>query len=333
MSGNKTSARRGEIGLGDLVVALATLHADSDAHLRTLGRCLGLRGLSLRSQGTLKVAAAPRLRHRRAPPRPPEPRARGMILLPPPAPLAPAEEYLDTSLEPLSAALRNDSPVPDWHAEPSLVAAKAAAPPRDQLFPRRTASGVVGAAIATLTPGRQPDIDRLIGHIVSGRPFREVPRLATPTRSRGVQLLLDRNESMTPFFPDQMDLAQSFMQVAGAPRCEVFEFIEDPAAAFAYSVADRAIAWRPQPGRPVVVITDFGLGDSSGSTPGIPTQRWRRFASAMKRQRCPLLAVVPHEPSEWPVWVEQHFLALHWDPRTRAENVRALVGPGHRVDP
>jgi hypothetical protein len=213
------------------------------------------------------------------------------------------------------------------------VAAKAGAPRREPLFPRRTAPGVLGAAIATLRPGPRPDLERLIAHVVRGQPLREVPRLPVPSRSRGVQVLLDRNEALTPFFADQMDLAHAFRRVAGTPRCEVFEFLEDPATACAYSAADPSAAWRPQPGRPVVVVTDFGLGDSSGSAPRIPQRTWRRFAVLLKRYRCPLLAVVPRAPVEWPPWVERHFIALHWDPRTRAEHVRTWVGPGHRVEP
>ena len=38
---------------------------------------------------------------------------------------------------------------------------------------------------------------------------------------------------------------------------EVFEFVDDPAAACAYSMADQPTAWRPQPGRPVVLSSGF----------------------------------------------------------------------------
>jgi hypothetical protein len=190
----------------------------------------------------------------------------------------------------------------------------------------------LGAAIATQRPGRRPDIERLIRQITRGLPFRELPRLPTPSLSRGVQLLLDRGEAMTPFFDDLAGLTRSFMRLAGAPRCEVFEFLDDPAAASPYVATGGPKGWRPQPGRPVVVVTDFGLGDSLASAPRIARAVWRRFAAHVSRRRCPLIAVVPHAPAEWPAWVERHFTALHWDPHTRAENVRALVGSGHRVD-
>ncbi|HPE72372.1 MAG TPA: hypothetical protein PK018_09410 [Candidatus Competibacter sp.] len=327
MNGNGTSTRRGEIGLGDLAVALATLDIATETHLRGLGRCLGLGGLSLGSVGTLKVAADPRWRHRRPPPQSPEPQApTGLPPLPPPPPGPPAE-FLETVMASLPPVEPSDAPWPDGRTQPARVAAKAAAPPREPLFPRRTAPGVLGAAIATLRPGPRPDLDRLIAHVVRGRPFREIPRLPMPSQSRGVQVLLDRNESMTPFFADQIDLAHAFIRVAGSPRCAVFEFLEDPAAAGACSAADPPVAWRPQPGRPVVVVTDFGLGDSSGSAPRLPQQTWRRFAVRLKRHRCPLLAVVPRAPAEWPRWVERHFIALHWDPRTRAGPANAPTWP------
>lgn len=335
MSRNKTSTRRGEIWLCDLAVALATLDITTEAHLHTLGRCLGLEGMSLSSVGKLKAATDSRWRHRR-PQRQPLSETKAPAVLPSlsPAPPSLVAEQMETVMESLPPAEPSNAPMPDWHTQLSRVAAKADAPLREPLFPRRTASGVLSAAIATLRPGSRPDIERLITHIVRGCPFRELPRLPISSQSRGVQVLLDNNESMTPFFADQNDLTRSFMQVASTSRCEIFEFLEDPAAAYADSVADSPpTAWRPQPGRPVVVVTDFGLGDSSGFVSRISQRTWRVFAAILKRHRCPLLAVVPRAPAEWPPWVERHFIALYWDPRTRAENVRALIGPGHPMDP
>jgi len=333
MSGNRMSARRGEIGLGDLATALARLDIVSEAQLRAVGRCLGLRGLSFGSVGTLKAAADARLKHRRPPPKPQEPKPHRQLPPLPTAPPGPPTERLDTVMEPLPAAVSSEILGPEWFAQPTAVAPRERGAPRAALFPQHTAPGLLSAAVATLWPGGQPDIDRLIEHIITSRPFRDVPTLRVPSRSRGVQLLLDRNAPMTPFYADQGDLVRSFASVVGKPRCEVFEFVDDPAAACAYSVADQPTAWRPQPGRPVVVVTDFGMGESSGSAPRLPPQGWRSFAIALKRRGCPLIAIVPFPPAGWPVWVERHFIAIHWDPRTRAENVRALVGTGHHVAP
>lgn len=326
------SARRGEIGLGDLATALAELDIASEAQLRAVGRCLGLGGLSFGSIGTSKTAADSRLKHRRPPPRTQEPRPQRQLPSLPAAPPGPPAESLDIVMEPLPAALSSELP-PEWFVQPAAAARRERAPLRAALFPQHTAPGVLSAAVATLCPGRRPDIERLMQHIIASRPFREVPRLPVPSQSRGVQLLLDRNEPMSPFYADQGDLERSFAAVVGEPRCEVFEFVDDPATACAYSAADQPRAWRPQPGRPVVVVTDFGLGESSGSAPRLLPQVWRRFATALKRRGCPLIAIVPFPPAAWPVWVERHFIAIHWDPRTRAENVRALVGAGHRVAP
>ncbi len=333
MSGNRMSARRGEIGLGDLATALARLEIVSEAQLRVVGRCLGLGGLSFGSVGTLQTAADARLKHRRPPPRPQEPKPQRQLPPLPAAPPGPPAERLDTVMEPLPAAVSSEILRPEWFAQPAAVIPRERGAPRAALFPQHTAPGLLSAAVATLRPGRWPDIDRLVEHIIAHRPFREVPRLPVPSQSRGVQLLLDRNAPMTPFYADQGDLVRSFAAVVGQSRCEVCEFVDDPAAACAYSLADQPTAWRPQPGRPVVVVSDFGLGESSGSAPRLPPQAWRRFATALKRRGCPLIAIVPFPPAAWPVWVERHFIAIHWDPRTRAENVRALVGAGHLVAP
>jgi hypothetical protein len=322
------------VGLGDLAVALATLDIASEAQLRVLGRCLGLGGLSSAPRGTARAAADQRWRHRRPPRRPGEPRPPPGLAppLPPPA-AAPAAEPLETLLEPLPAAQASDAPVPDWHALPSEIDARREAPPRDPLFPRPTAPGVLGAAVATRRPGPRPDIDRLIARIVRGRPSRDLPRLPVPSLSRGLQLLLDRSESMTPFFADQLDLARAFARVAGASRCEVLELLGDPATARTFGAGERPRPWRPEPGRPVVVVSDFGLGESLDASPRVSGGAWRGLADRLRRLGCPLVAVVPHPPGAWPGWVRRRFVALHWDPRTRAESVRALVGPGHEIAP
>lgn len=326
----KIPAPRGEVGLRDLALALASVRPETDAHLRILSRCLGLQGLSLPQAGTPKTAAGPQMRHR-SPQQPPSQPVRDGRL--PPArtlPPGPAKTRFSTELLELPPVDPDTAELPAWLTDPSPIPRPTPGPAREPLFPKITAAGILGAAIATLCDGSRPDIRRLVAHTVSGRPYRSLPRLPAPTRARGVQLLLDRGVSMTPFFPDQVDLERAFIHVAGAPQCEVFEFVDDPAHAQGYGPGDSLRPWRAVAGRPVVVVSDFGASGPDLSA-RVSSASWRRFASHLAEIGCPLLAVVPLPPRALPRFVARYFIALHWDRRTRAEHVRAQVGPGHEV--
>ena len=85
------------------------------------------------------------------------------------------------------------------------------------------------------------------------------------------------------------------------------------------------------PGRPVMLVTDFRLGDSSNSGPVITSTQWQKFAYNLKQKGCPIISLVPIPPGDWPNWVAQDLNAIHWDQHTRAEALQKRFGMGHEV--
>jgi hypothetical protein len=142
-------------------------------------------------------------------------------------------------------------------------------------------------------------------------------------------LLLDLGESMTPFRDDLADLAQSFALILGRTRCQVSEFNGDPGTAAGWDRTGPGRTWRPEPGRPVVLATDFGLGAPPTARVRGQSSAWQRFVRQVRSGGCPIVAFVPLPPGLWPLRLARDISLIHWDPRTRAGAVRRLVGAGH----
>jgi hypothetical protein len=245
---------------------------------------------------------------------------------PPDLPEKPLETEF-TPLDPAPAANR-----PDWLDAAAPVEVPTLAPARRApLFPRRTATALLSPAVATRRPGAELDLPRIITGLARGDPTRDLPRLPVASLDRGLQLLLDVSEAMTPFREDLADLTQALERIVGRERCQVFEFPGDPRTATAWSPAGADQAWKPERGRPVVLATELGIGALPGARDRASTSAWLDFAREVRTAGCPLVAFVPLPPARWPVRLARQVTLIHWDPRTTAGAVRRLVGAGHEV--
>lgn len=330
----KTRMKRGDIGLADLAIAVHTLDLTDPEQLRAVGRCLGFGNLRRTERTQGRGGFEQRLKNRHQQPERKPQRATsdepGTVT---PAPPELPDRILPSELTPLDPIEASDEPPADWLNAPPIENRRPRALPRLPLLPKNTANGVLGAAVCTRQPGRMLDLDVLVQRIVGRRPLQPLPRLPTTTLSRGVQLLLDRGESMTPFYPDQQDLADALATVVGEPQLEVFEFDGQPIAARRWDPASRQGKWRSQRGRPVLFSTDFGLGMSRGLRSPMSGRDWHRLTRRLIRAGTPVVFLIPLPPGDWPRWLERGFNPIHWDPRTRAETVRSLIGEGHRSAP
>lgn len=325
-------ASRGVIALGDLLRALGTLGVADEATAARVSCCLGFAQRDPNPPERLRGAYdRTRSPHRSpTPPRAPAP----PLGAPPFSGQAPPpdlpERALEADLTPIDPVPMTDRP--DWldirvpAEQPNPTHAL-----RAPLFPLRTAPAVLSAAVAIRRPGSEPDLQRLIAAFVRGDRLRELPRLPVGRLDRGIQLLLDLSEAMTPFRDDLADLTQAMERIVGRSRCQVFEFAGDPATASGWDMAGIDHGWRPERGRPVVLATDFGIGAPPAARDRAPAATWLRFAGTVRKAGSPLIAFVPLPPARWPVRLARQITLIHWDPRTTAGAVRRLVGAGHEV--
>ncbi|MBL8394087.1 MAG: hypothetical protein JNK99_04935 [Candidatus Accumulibacter sp.] len=332
--------RRGEIHLGELISALAGLDCDDAAQAATIAACLGfgLRAPDLAATG----AATPAIYdHNRA--LPPPAARRSAIPHPPGLALpasSPAVEALPAQIVPSQLASVGVLPSTDSSAAPAWLvagyqrlASERSSPPRQTLFPERAARGVLTAALARWRPGdagADLDLDALVRCIVRRRLPQCLPRLPSMTLDNGCQLLLDYSESMVPWWEDLRELARQVSGVLGAERTSIFDFAASPAGARRWRADREAIeTWQPEPGRPILVATDFGI---RGEPPcDLRGSGWPAFVDRCAARDCPLLILIPWSRFFWPKNLGLHPQLVHWHPATSAALLRRQRGLGHRT--
>lgn len=320
------SGRKGEIHLGELIGALAQLPWKDHAQAQAIAGCLGF-GLAAHDLGRPE-RPTPAVYDRNQPP----PLARrevvaelpsGFATRPPPRLALPAQ-VLTSQLKPVTTPPPSGiATAPAWihGAYQRLDPTPGRSPPRQTLFPGRTARGVFTAALATLRLGREIDVQALVESVVRGHLPRQLPRLPTATLSRGCQVLLDFSDSMLPWWEDLRELAAQLVAVLGEERVAAFDFASAPAAASQWRAGrEESTPWQPEAGRPILVVTDFGIrGRSHGQRASV---HWLDFVGLCTAKGCPLLILVPWSPTYWPDWLGTCPELLHWHPRTSAAMLR-----------
>lgn len=329
-AGDSPAPHRGEIGLGDLLTALEALDTSDPTIVETIAGALGFTGLEANPAEHTRGAADSQTGTVEAPAAATPPPG-WFPELPPPLPELP-DTVLPTTLHRLDPVF-DQSARPAWLDEPPTTASQPRPPARAPLFPLRTAPGVLGAAVATPRSAGRPDVPALIRSLARGEPLSELPMLLESSLHRGAQLLLDTAEAMVPFLADLDDLVAALARVVGENGYQVFQFAGDPGAAVRRTRTRRTRPWRPDPGRPVVLATDFGAGAVPAARDRTPLPAWLAFLRRCQEVGCPVVALVPYPRERWPRALSRRMAIIHWHPRTRAAHVRRLLGAGLRVSP
>ncbi len=329
--------RSGEIHLAELIAALTRLRYDDPAHAEAIAACLGFGGAA--PDMTLRLNDTPTIYDHRRPL--PLPRAeqittpRGPGLATPPV-SRPQEALPSETVE--SQLLRLDpQDATEAIAKPAWLDSgyqrvdpeTGVAPARDGLFPARTARGVLTAALASRRLENEIDVPQLVRCVVQQRLPPQLPRLLSPTLSSGCQLLLDFGDSMLPWWEDLRQLARQVSAVLGEERVRLFDFTEAPGDARRWRPdTEKLEGWQPEPGRPVLVATDFGIrGDAMPSVSGTA---WEAFVTRCAAAQCTLLILVPWSRSFWPKDLGPYPQLIHWHPSTSATMLRRQRGISHR---
>ncbi len=196
----------------------------------------------------------------------------------------------------------------------------------EPLFGRRSTPGILAACSATPTAAGPVDVEALVSRVASARPVVEIPRLRRPTLATGVQLLIDAGAGMEPFARDQIELAEELRRVAGRSQVEQLSFADCPLRGAGEGPFWTWERYRPPvPGRPVLVLTDLGIGGPPLHLERAAIREWLAFAELLRRQESPLVVLVPYKPERWPKALERAAILVHWDRGTTLAAVRDRI--------
>ena len=236
-------------------------------------------------------------------------------------------DFAGPDLPRASEPLRERDPQREWQAVEALaradtVARPAAAPP--ELFRPEWARTLVTTLAARRLPGRAIDEARLVRELANGHPLRRIPRLRRWTLTLGVQLLIDVSPGMEAFAADQIALSERFVEAVGEAHMEEWLFADCPLRGVFADADD--VAWRaPQPGVPVVAVSDLGLGAPPDHLARAGVQEWLEFAARLAARGSRLTVLSPWPRAHVPSALGECIAFVEWDRPTSAAQVRRLL--------
>jgi hypothetical protein len=204
--------------------------------------------------------------------------------------------------------------------------------PHEPLWEPAWTRELVAAALTTRATGHTIDESRAVNTIAHGRPLTDVPLIPRRTLSRGVQVLVDVGEAMVPYARDRTQLVRQIGLVAGHSRVTVLRFSSTPLRG---AGASGRPTWRryapPEPGTPVLALTDLGIGGHPVDTGRASAAAWLQLAGWLERRASRLIALVPYPPARWPTALRRAITILRWDrPTTVAEVLDRVLGGEQR---
>jgi hypothetical protein len=277
------SPSRGDISLGDAVVAACTLGAADPVDLVAIVQTLDLRFGAV-PETPVEVE--------------PEEEPPGVVPPPPDAGIAPPERALagpvwDDVIVTSHPATGADRAPPSW-AEGERVDFRGPAEPPDPSppLPRELARAAMAAVVATRRVGSEPDLEWIVRRAARVEPVAP-PRLLVEVRTApAVWLLADRGEGMEPFSADIRFLAAELTAVAGSDRIERHTFVGTPARGIDPDpFTGECTPWKlPSEGVLLVVLSDLGTapaGDAASEA------EWAAFARSVETAGATLRALTP----------------------------------------
>jgi hypothetical protein len=299
------------ISLGDLARALAKLKPTNEESRLAIAISLGMRWDPPKPS---RVSVKPKAKRERERPaeRQSQPEFERL-----PAPIRVISSRLDHTRSQVAAPSISVPPL-----EASASESDAQSPALEPLFFPRWTRAILSAGLATNSEVGEIDVDRVVDILASGQDLKTLPLLSTPTLTRGVQLLIDRSEAMTPFIRDQIRLHRKIIATVGTDRVTTLRFVGCPLRGAGAGPEPTWSHYEPPLSKaPVLLLGDLGIGRPRLSDERAGVREWLTFIRLVKKAKCPLLAFVPYEASRWPPELANEMPIIQWDRNTTAITV------------
>ena len=318
------------IGVDDLLRVVATLHPRSNTIVGELAELFGLVSESSTSQ-LHEFDQATGHPTRNTPQRPDHESGEEMGSHVPPTPrvpsstrhelmeLSPATRVAPPRVMPLEELLATShAPVPQ-HIQRMPIS-----DPAPGLFEPTHERALLSTLAASRTLDGDLDSERVVTILARSELVLRLPRLPLRTTRRGLQVLVDLAPTMELFQNDIEHLMHGLRRVVGSDGVDEIRFRHHPDDPPGCGLGP-IWTWGPYrppppPGRPVLVISDFGQIAGDKDSP-----RWIRFARRLGAAGCPIVGLVPLPPRLWRRPVADAVSLVSWDRTTTAGTVAIAV--------
>ena len=190
---------------------------------------------------------------------------------------------------------------------------------RDEWF-----RGLMSAMLATPRASRDIDLRVLEKRLANGQPLERLPWRQQSTLEHGVQLYLDRSDSMQPFWHDEKGLINRLQRLLGSRNVQV-RWLE----IYPWVSTESQLKWHsPPPSQfptetPLLIVSDFGIGERLFGEGVVGLEPWFPLLDLAQSHNCPVIALVPAPESFWPNKLKQLIPnAFVWDHDTSIQSVR-----------
>jgi hypothetical protein len=199
--------------------------------------------------------------------------------------------------------------------------AVAAARGHEGLFNPPWERAILGRALGQDLSSGEPDVEPVLEVLCRGEAVHSLPLGRRASLRRGVQLLLDASSTMIPFTLDARQVEDAVRKVVGSDAVERLRFDGSPLAGAGTGPRRSWQPYRPpKGGRPVLLVSDLGLGDPEGET---RTEVWLAFAELVRRAGSRVIALLPFPSVAWPRALDAVMTLIPWDRGTRVGHLRS----------
>lgn len=194
------------------------------------------------------------------------------------------------------------------------------------LLDPRWSRQVLGHTLATPRTDGELDTEAAVETIASGRALDPLPLLVRHSLARGAQVLVDVGAGMTPFARDAWELVAEVERVVGRSQVQMLMFDTVLSAGCG---SGPIWTWSdyepPNPGVPVLVLTDAGLSAAEGTLPAYErVPDWLGLATRLAGNGSPLALFVPYPPARWDADLSDAVVLVEWDRSTTVGTVHSL---------
>jgi hypothetical protein len=299
---------RSELGLAETLQVCNALGVRDGTYAQWLAECLGLTWKKSIESGQTQspdLTRTPDLAESLPSDIPPTPETRKLKIL---EPISQEPMAFEKVFEGKTEQIRNAVEI-----RPASLAESKERPDFQPLFVNRWFQGIFTALLGVKVPSSEIDFRKLERYVIQEEFFTQLPFKTRTRLVKGVHVLLDRSESMQPFWRDQAELLASLRRLLGAAPVQH--------SWFEYDASTPRIIW-PKPRQfrietPVLLITDFGGGADPFGAQTIDWAPWRPILEPARCSQSPVFALIPASKNFWPTTVDRFIdCSLLWDRET-----------------